>query len=188
MCYLSLAKPDSAVEVLEKMVRNLTQLRAVFHQYPAVQMEPLEFEYGCISALRSLDMDLMEDLVTHHTWRGIVVASFLVSLKPDPRYGPLLLSARDKVDINRWLVDIALCQVNQEDCCLHPQHQQLLTEAGTRLADVQGMPARIRRAPTAEQRLEMEKEAEAVRAAYRARGADAALEVLQRSPWHKHFR
>jgi hypothetical protein len=177
--YLYLAKQSATKRFIGRLIEDGAELTAILAQFPAVQYEPLDQHYVLLRCLGVLSEELISDLCLDYTWRGIVLASWLVALAPEARYRKHLKAASARVPHNQWLVELAIAEIDgvtwNTDAELQGQIQHLRT-----LLSVAPRPAIVfRRAPGPQQFAQVEAERERIKSAYLAGGLHTALEELK---------
>ncbi|MDB4927658.1 MAG: hypothetical protein JWM10_142 [Myxococcaceae bacterium] len=178
--YLTLARPAGALRYLKRQLELAEGCDAALWEYPALQIEPLEFFYTCARSLGVLDRGFFEALLFELTWRGVVWGAWLAMIEPRPEFRAPLLSVQSRVPAyNRWIVDCAVCAI--EDRSPEPnQHDftALVKRVRQLLAPIPRPVGRIRRMPTTEEYAAMAQEQARIRRCYAAEGADAALAMI----------
>jgi hypothetical protein len=178
--YLTLSRP-SAIGLLRKMAREGSELKHMFPLYPHVLYEPLEFYYDCLRATSALTEELLDELTTHYTWRGIVWASWAVALRPEARFAPYLRRARERAPRVTWIVDLSLAEVEMSECRSYAEHQALTRTIRSFIADMPKPSVRLRQWPTGPGLVEVAAARQDVIQTYKTLGADAALLRLRSS-------
>lgn len=172
--YLTLSRP-SALSLLEEMARDGAELKHVLALYPRVLYEPLDLHYSCLRVTAALTDELVDELTTSYTWRGVVWAAWAVALRPEARFAPYLRNGRARAPRNTWIVDVALAEIERSECHAYAEHQALIRAVRSLLEDLPRPVVRLRQLPTGSQLVEVEAARRDVRETYRARGVDAAL-------------
>src|SRR6185312_10371561 len=178
--YLTLARP-TAISLLRDMVRDGVELERVLSLYPRVLYEPLELHYACLRLTAALTDELVDELTTAYTWRGVVWAAWAVALRPEERFAQSLRSGRARAPRNTWIVDVALAEIERAECPDYAEHQALIRAVRSSLADLPRPVVRLRRWHSGPQLVEVEAAKRAVREMYTAQGVDAALAQLRGS-------
>lgn len=178
---LGFAKPAGARRLIAGWLRDVSELEAVFLQYPALKYEPLEPLYLLLKCLGALSPELVEDLCAgRYTWRGLVLAAALAALAPEARYRPSLAAASGGQE-NQWLVDLALCQIDGREWAADPDFQAALRRLGATLARVPWPATPLRPYPNEAECQRHAQQAQRVKAAYTTGGLAAGLVELRRS-------
>ncbi len=177
--------PKAALQTLTDLVSDAQELSSVLAQYPTVRYQPLDTHYGCLAGLAALDEALIADWAHHYGWRGAAGAAFLTMLAPNPVFRRHLVAARANLANHEWAarftwcLDAALAELDAEG--FTPWAPQLDAIAALR-AVFEHLPRQARplaRVPAPEV---ASRKADAVRAAYREGGFEAARAVLARFP------
>lgn len=178
--YVTLAKPRSALAYVTRQLELGEDGAAALKGYPALQIEPLEFFYTCLSSLGVLDLGFFETLLFELNWRGAVWGAWLALIEPRPEFRAPLLSIQSRVPTyNRWLVDCALGVVEGRPPGPEQEAFTALAERVRRLlAPIPRPVGRIRRMPTEMEGVMMAQEQAYIRRCYVAQGADAALAMV----------
>jgi len=178
--YQAFSKPNSAKGLLNRWLRDVSELEAIFLQYPAVKYEPLDSLYIVLKCGGALCPPLIEELCCgRYDWRGVVTAAGLVALLPDAQYRESIAGA-EVGPINHWLVELALCEIDGALWQRDPELQAILRALRAWLVRVPRPESGVRhdrRAPEIGQYAEARL---AVAAAYKSGGVQAARAVLQR--------
>jgi len=177
--YLKLAKPRNAEPFLRRQLSLAEECFSALTDYPRVLVEPLEFFYTCLRSLGALTPSLIEVLVRDCNWRGAVWGAWLAILDPREPLLPALEGARGRWPHNEWLVQCAVAAVRADPS--PPEHAgviELAARCRELLRDVKRPAVPLRSAPTDAQLSQMQREQEAVRAAYARGGAEAARAAL----------
>ena len=185
---ISLSRLGSATSFLRHCVEVGEDMRGLLALYPREKMEELEFFYTCLVSLGALDARLMSDLCTRFAWRGVVWGSWLALLQPDASLLPPLGAIEAELPHNRWVVDLALDVI--EGRPPRDEHRELAAlaqEVRALLKDLPRPETPLRPAPTSEQLARMEEERQRVRRLYKAKGADAALELIKETSAQRHL-
>jgi hypothetical protein len=177
---LRIARESSATAFVSQLLRDARELRAIWADYPRVRYQPLDDHYVLLKYLSALNADLLDDLCSgHHAWRGIVAASWLASLRPQPRYEAPLRSAWDSTPAqNQWLVALALAQVQGRTWAGSAPLQSAMHALGRVLDSAVRPDFSFSPAPTAIEIERLEVKRQQVLDAYRAGGRFAARRVL----------
>ncbi len=181
--YARLLKPSSAMSYWSSLCTDARELASVLHDYPRVRYAPLEPLYLCARAVASLDVHLVEDLSTHWTWKGVVCAAFLCSLKPEKQYRTHLLSARDHAPHSQWLIDLAIGEIDGSAITAYEPHQECLRELR---AVIEGIPTQrvpLRPGPKKGELSLLSSTAKSITKAYKVGGVSAARSAIDESPW-----
>lgn len=149
--------------------------------YPNVLYQPLELHYECLRVTAALTDELVDELTTAYTWRGVIWAAWAVALRPEARFAQYLRSGRARAPRNTWIVDVALAEIERSECPAYAEHQTLTRTVRSLLEDLPRPAVRLRQWPTANQLVEVEAARQEIRETYKAQGADAALATLRRS-------
>ncbi len=179
--YARLANLSSAKELVRAMVRDGKELDAVFRQFPSLKYEPLDQHYVLMKCLGVVGEELIADLCTHYTWRGVVWASWVCALTPNVAYRKHLMLARHRLQRGEWLVDLALSEVDGITWAGDPEMQVLTRQLGAMLSRVPIEKSELKRRPSESEVLVSNAERIQVAHAYRTGGATAALAVIQQS-------
>jgi len=185
--YLTLARP-TALSLLRKLARDGGELKHVLALYPQVLYEPLELHYNCLRVTAALTDELVDELTTHYTWRGVVWAAWAVALRPEARFAPYLRSGRERAPRNTWIVDLALAEIERSECPAYAEHQTLTRTIRSFLQDLPRPVVRLRQCPTGPELAEVEAAKQDIRETYKALGTDAALARLRDSIVRSLFR
>jgi hypothetical protein len=178
--YLTLSRP-SAIAFLRKAARDGAELKHMFPLYPHVLYEPLEFHYNCLRTTAALTEELIDELTTRYTWRGIVWASWAVALRPEVRFAPYLRSARKRAPDVSWIVDLSLAEVEMSECPSYAEHQALTRTIRSFIAEMPKPSVRLRQWPTGPRLVEVTAARQDIAQTYKTLGADAALSRLRSS-------
>lgn len=178
--YLTLGRP-TAISLLRKTARDGAELKHVLSLYPHVLYEPLELHYDCLRVTAALTDELVDDLTTHYTWRGVVWAAWAVALRPEARFASYLRSGRERAPRNTWIVDLALAEIEGSECPAYAEHQALTRAVRSSLEGLPRPAVRLRQWPTGSRLAEVEAAKQDVRETYKALGTDAALAKLRGS-------
>jgi len=180
--YLKMGKHGWAKDFLQEMVRDVSELQHILNQYPETRYEPLDNVYVLLMWLGGLDKALIEHLTQHYHWRGIVLASWLVALEPSETYKPALLIAQEKVDVNKWIVDIALCEIEHQPCSEFLELQKLIQRLRPLLQQVKKLNVKFRLYEPTESSLQrMSVFQKELRECYHKHGVNAAIQMLNSS-------
>jgi hypothetical protein len=179
--YLRIAKDKSAKVFLQILVRDAKELHYILGQYPAVRYAPLDYHYVLLKYLSVLGPELVVDLCSKaHGWRGVVVASWLVCLRPSVSLlEPLLPWVPKAPEPNRWLVKLALAQATGATWDGDSEIPNLLQHLRAVLAPLPLPTFSLRRFPTPAQLGRMRVERQIVRVAYRDGGLAAAQKAIK---------
>jgi hypothetical protein len=178
--YLALSRPVRAVSFLERQLSLRAECFTRLDAYPELQVEPLEFFYRTARSLGMLDRQSLQDLLTAHTWRGVVWGGWLALMAPSPDLAEVLSRASAQKAENLWPVQCALALLEGRAPPAALAHVGALA---ARVRDamlgmrVPRMP--LRSSPTAVERAVLDEERRLVRAAYVAGGVDRARQVLK---------
>ncbi len=178
--YLVMAKPASALRHLKWQLEAGEECAAALGDYPALQIEPLEFFYTCLRNLGVLNRGFFEMLLFELTWRGVVWGAWLAMLEPREEFLAPLLSVRNKVSGHKqWIVDCAVCAIEGRAAAPGDEEFMIQAERVRRLlAPIPRPMGRLRRMPTLEERTTLDEERERIRRCYKAEGVDAARAKL----------
>lgn len=179
--YLALAKHSSAKRYLAALVRDGGELENILQQFPDVQYQALDQHYALLRCLGALSEELVTDLCTHYTWRGFVLACFLVALAPDSKSKDYLTEARPRAPQNLWIIDLAIAEIEGVTWLTDPETQNLIRKLRVILSPTLAPLPRLRRFPNTVQLAEIATQREAVRSAYLAGGLEEALRVARGS-------
>lgn len=124
--YMRLMKKSGAETYISKMALDVGELKTVLNQYPNVLYEPLDDVYLLMRYLATTNETVINDLLLLG-WRGAVIASWLISLKPDDCYLEALLKIKGKYTENDWLVCIAIAEIQNELTDNHQIHKDIKT-------------------------------------------------------------
>ena len=150
--YLTIGKQASAKTFVAAMVRDGEELNAILMQFPEVQYEPLDQHYELLKCMGALSEELVSDLCTDYTWRGVVWAAWLVALAPASQYRPHLASAHADVSRhNQWLVELALAEIDSTTWQPDIELQALVQRLRTLLSRISPPKIALRRVPNAQQ-------------------------------------
>ncbi|MDF3080371.1 hypothetical protein [Burkholderia sola] len=170
---LQLNRAAPAERFLAAAVDTGAELRHVLRDYPHVRYQPLDFHYLCQQSLSALDDALLDDLTRdmQFGWRGAHWAALLIALSGDARYLPHLDAAgrHRGVEWTTALAETAAASDAQSSAC---RCCRSIVQLRNQLAELPRVVVRLRlwHSPEA-----LEAKTNAVRAAYRSGGADAAL-------------
>lgn len=178
--YLTLARP-TAISLLRDMARDAAELKHVLSLYPHVLYQPLDLHYNCLRVTAALTDELVDELTTAYTWRGVVWAAWAVALRPEARFERYLRSGRARAPHNTWIVDLALAEIEHSECPAYAEHQALTRAVRSFLEDLPSPSVRLRQWPTGPQLMEVEAAKQDIRETYKALGVDAALARLRLS-------
>ncbi|WP_257128064.1 hypothetical protein [Burkholderia sp. MSMB1835] len=150
----------------------------MLRDYPHVRYRPLDFHYLCQQSLSALDDALLADLTRdmRHGWRGAHWAALLIALSGDARYLPHLDEVRRHRGVE-WTAELAeaASAANAQSaacrCC------RSIVQLRNQLAELPRVVVRLRPGISPEA---LEARTNAVRAAYRSGGANAALPIARR--------
>ncbi|WP_175823844.1 hypothetical protein [Burkholderia sp. BCC0419] len=174
---LQLNRSAPAERFLATAVESGVELRQVLRDYPHVRYQPLDFHYLCQQSLSALDDALLADLTRdmQFGWRGAHWAALLIALSGDARYLPYLDEVRHHRGVE-WTAELAEAasgpdaQSSACRCC------RSIVQLRNQLAELPRVVVRLRRWLSPEA---LEARANAIRAAYRSGGADAALPIAR---------
>lgn len=124
--YRSLMKKNGAERYISKMALDINELNSVLNQYPNVLYEPLDDVYLLMRYLATINETVINDLLLWG-WRGAVIASWLISLKPDECYLESLLRIKGKYEENDWFVCIAIAEIQNGATEHHQIHKHIKT-------------------------------------------------------------
>lgn len=181
--YARIMRPSGAMTYWSSLCTDAMELASILHDYPQVRYEPLEPLYVCARAVASLDVHLVEDLSTHWTWRGVVCAAFLCSLKPEKQYRTYLLNAREHAPHGQWLIDLAIGEIDNSPIAAYAQHQECLRELRAVVEDIPAQRVPLRLGPQQRELSLLRSKAEAIAQAYKLGGVSAARAAIDESPW-----
>ena len=181
--YLPLRSPKSALRFWARLRDDGIELAHLLRQFPFVKYEPLETLYACARAAAVLDEKLVSDLSTHYSWRGVVLVSFLIALRPRAIYEGYLQRAHERVPHNQWIVELALSEIRGSNDDRHIEHRQALRELRGAVANFPKQPVNLRRGPTADELPGLRSATAAVADAYKSSGVQQARAVLNASAW-----
>jgi hypothetical protein len=177
--HFTLAKQGSAKKYMTALVRDGIELEAMLAQFPTVQYEPLDQHYVLLRCLGGLSEDLVSDLCSHYTWRGIVWAALLVALAPNTRYRKYLEAAYERAPYNQWLVELALSEVDRAVWSADTELQGLVHRLRSVLSRSALPTTAFRRALSGQQIKQVEAERERVMSAYHSGGLEAARKEVE---------
>lgn len=164
-----------------KLVRDAVELEGVLSQYPRVRYEPLDYHYVLLKYLAAFNVNVLADLCSgKYSWRGIVIASWLATLKPSTEFMDHLTSvSATKYPRNVWFIRLAIAEANQEQWTEDPELQNLVVQLRACLAPISRPSYGLRFTPSPVDLRRMTTERDAIRETYRTEGASAALFVLR---------
>lgn len=168
---------------LAKLVRDAVELKGVFSQYPRVRYQPLDDHYVLLKYLAAFNVNLLADLCSgEYSWRGIVIAGWLASLKPSKDYlGHLSSVSATAYPHNAWLIRLAMAEATHERWAEDVDLQGQLVQLRTCLAPIPLPSFSLRPAISAAALSRLAMKHDAVTDAYRAGGASAALLALEQA-------
>lgn len=181
--YARLMKSSDALTYWSSLCTDARELASVLHDFPRTKYAPLEPLYVCARAVASLDEHLVQDLVTHWTWRGAVYASFFCSLKPEKRYRAYLLSARHHVPHNQWLIDLAIAEIDGAPIDGYAPHQECLQQLRQIIEGIPAAGMPLRRGPQQSELPKLSAATREIAQAYKRGGALAARLEIEESAW-----
>ena len=181
--YTRFMNSSGALTYWSSLCTDARELASILHDYPRVRHAPLEPLYVCARAVASLDVHLVEDLSTHWTWRGVVCAAFLCSLKPEKQYRTHLLSARDHAPHSQWLIDLAIGEIDKTPIDAYALHQERLRELRTVIEGIAAQRVPLRPGPQQRELSFLSSAAESIAKAYKLGGVAAARSAIDESPW-----
>lgn len=179
--YLKVMGHQGARHYLAKLVRDGEELTHMLRSFPRVLYWPLDDHYACLVCQGATTRELIEDLCDPTLglgWRGVVGASWLVALTPDPVFRIPLLNSKERAPRNEWIVDLAINEIDGVTSDSHPEIQSLIRRLRASLA---GFPRPTRAFARAKAVHHFEMLQLDVAAAYRAGGAKAACAVIKAS-------
>ncbi len=179
--YLKVAKDKNAKIFLQRLVRDANELQTVFSQYPFVRYAPLDYHYVLLKYLSVLSPELVVDLCSKpHGWRGVVVASWLICMRPSAALlGPLAPWVNGAPEPNRWLIKLALSQATGTAWDGDPEMPHLLHSLRKSLEPLPLPTFSLGRFPAPAQLGRMRAERLAVRLAYRSGGLQSAQAAIK---------
>lgn len=180
-----IAREDNALRLLQKMHRDIQELRSVLSHFPDVLYQPLEMHYAVSKAIAAVNEKLISDLTSNFGWGGVVYAAFLAAFRPMMPFADYLRIARNRVPQNQWLVDLALREI---EGCSDPEvggHQSLIRAIRATLPSYPGEHIHLREWPIGEELAQLNLEKDAIAAVYRKNGASEAISEIKSSPWSK---
>ncbi|WP_167241050.1 hypothetical protein [Massilia genomosp. 1] len=159
------------------LVRDGEELAETLAQYPSLKYEPLDQHYVLLKLLGGMSEALMSDL-NSPDWSRVLEAAFLVALDPDPAYRKHLLVHYEQLPRCRWLIDLALAEIDGRQWEVDPALQLLIHRLRAVLARAP-LPSTVFRPAFDFQQVQAEREL--VRVAFRAGGMDAAIDTYTRT-------
>jgi len=160
---------------LEKMANEGTELSYMLNLYPSVKYEPLDFYYVSIQLATNATEALISDLSDFYTWRGQVMASFIVCLAPTPKFKPYIEKILAKSNaINSWISEVALCEINNQISEKYNNQQLSLKTIRNLITPLKGHEMQLRLANQQLQPVNVE----SLRTAYRKGGVNAFNQAL----------
>jgi len=186
--YARFMESSGALRYWSALCSDAKELAPILRHYPHVRYAPLEPLYLCARAAASLDEHLVADLSTHWTWRGVVYAAFLCSLKPKKEYRKYLWDARERAPHNRWLVDLAICEIDKSPIDSYVKHQECLRELRAVVEHIPAQRVLLRPGPQQEELFLLRSSAKSIAKAYRLGGVSAARAAIDASPWKPFLR
>ena len=160
-----------------KLARDAVELKGVLSQYPRVRYQPLDDHYVLLKYLAAFNVNVLADLCSgEYSWRGIVIAGWLASLKPSRDYLDHLSSvSATAYPHNAWLIRLAMAEATHERWAEDADLQDLLVQLRTCLAPIPLPSFSLRPALSAADIGRLATDRDAAKDAYRAGGASAAL-------------
>jgi hypothetical protein len=181
--YLAFSKLNSAKRLVDRWLCDVSELEAVFLQYPAVKYEPLDSLYIVLKCLGALSPPLVEELCCgRHDWKGVVTAAGLVAMLPEPQYRESIAGA-EVGPLNQWLVELALCEIDGALWQRDPDLQATLRALRAWIVRVPRPQLEVRRDTRAVGSDQYAEARLAVAVAYERGGVQAARAVLQQFPF-----
>ena len=119
---------------------------------------------------------------------AVVYAAFLCSLKPKKEYRKYLWEARERAPHNRWLVDVAICEIDKSPIDSYVKHQECLRELRAVVEHIPAQRVLLRPGPQQEELFLLRSSAESIAKAYRLGGVSAARAAIDASPWKPFLR
>jgi hypothetical protein len=170
-----------------ELLRDAVELEGVLSQYPRVRYEPLDYHYVLLKYLAAFNVNVLADLCSgEYSWRGIVIAGWLASLKPSSEYLDHLSSvSATNYPHNVWFIRLAIAEANHERWTEDTDLQDLVVQLRTCLAPISLPSFRLRPAPSPTDIGRMATEHGAIKEAYRAGGASAALLALKTNQFER---
>jgi hypothetical protein len=181
--YTRIMKPSGAKQHIHDLVSNAVGLQNILAQYPKVRYEPLDYHYVLLKYMAAFNVNVLADLCSgQYSWRGIVIAGWLASLKPNTEYIDHLLSVSvTQYPDNYWLIHLALAEANQKCWAENTELQSLVTQLRGCLAPISLPNFGLRYASSAASVDRMSRDKEAIKVAYRSGGLSAGLSVLEKN-------
>ncbi len=173
-------QPD-ARRLIEVMVRDAEELAGPLRQFPGTRYEQLDLHYVFLSCLGAANEDLIADLCTRYAWQGVVWAAWIGALAPVRSYRRHLVEAAPRAPRNRWLIELALCEIDAENWQEDAALQHSVRRLRVLLASVPPVRIELRRRPTGFDALQLRRERDQAAQAYRRGGLAAARAVIDRS-------
>jgi hypothetical protein len=191
--YFVMGAPCTALGRLQSaqryLARQLTLLEECFtglDAYPEIQVEPLEFFYTTARSLGILDANTLRIMLTALTWRGVVWGGWLALMRPETPFVEPLAKALARHGENMWPAQCALALLEGRGL---PADLAALNALAARVREsmavmrIQRSP--LRTVPADGEHALLEQQRSLVRAAYKAAGADHALDVLRGTRLHQ---
>jgi hypothetical protein len=181
---------SSSVRGLRKLVADADELAPVLRLYPQVKYEPLDSHYLLLKHLAVMDVQVVEDLMAAHPWKGPVVAALLVCLRPRSDYLPHFQREAMRVHArSQWILQLAVEVLSKNASPSDLEAHALVSRLRELLMCVELPTWSLPRAPTPEQGAARDREKAVIRQAYRTQGLDAALALSARlhcQPFQSH--
>lgn len=175
--YMRVMGVSGAKRHVAKLARDAVELKGVLSQYPRVRYQPLDDHYVLLKYLAAFNVNVLADLCSgEYSWRGIVIAGWLASLKPSRDYLDHLSSvSATAYPHNAWLIRLAMAEATHERWAEDADLQDLLVQLRTCLAPIPLPSFSLRPALSAADIGRLATDRDAAKDAYRAGGASAAL-------------
>ena len=176
-----LIRQREARRFIEVLVRDAEELAGPLCLFPGTRYEQLDSHYGFLDCLGAANDDLIADLCSHYAWQGVVWAAWIGALAPVQSYRRPLVEATPRAPHNRWLIDLALCEIDAANWTGDAALQRSVRRLRVLLARVPPVRIELRRRPTGLEALQLGRERDEATQAYRRCGLQAARAVIDRS-------
>ena len=180
--YVRLMRPGSALALLRRQAAAIDMWGEFLPKHRTVLCERLDFAYVYLRCLGALDTLLLQDLLDHFTWRGIVWGACLASLDPKPEFRDLLIAARQRSDRVQWIVDLAIAAIDGAAPQDLAEHLGLIARIRAALAPIPKPATAFMRTDRTQYR-ELARDAETLRRIYHEQGSEAASTFLGGRSW-----
>lgn len=173
--WLHLLRVPYTERLLRKMIEDGHELQTVLQQYPAVRYEPLDLHYVCLQGIGALSPELFDDVAAVFGTQGRAWMSFHMMLDPQPWAQELIEIHRGTSSEGPWLEDIVLAR-SRGARSPYGVIEGLFDRLADQLKPLPKPATRLRRdfdLPA------WQAHATAVKQAYKAGGADSALQLIR---------